>query len=196
MIDSKKQPMNLNLIYQRVSKWNAARYDRVHNLPLTASLLKEELTEYLDADEEVHQLDGLCDLIYVALGALWKHNVDDNVMNEDMQTAGEMTHALLQTNTLMPIYFIGSFIQAMEHDLEFPETLALHMIISLAMIQMQAMGLSLEDSYEALTAVCDSNDSKTIEKTAPDVKANKDKGAYFVPPEPKLQQILDLRSAN
>lgn len=181
----------LNDIYARVCDWNAARYDRVYDLQLTASLLNEELQEYLDADEDVHRLDGLCDMIYVALGALWKQDLSDEVMNEDMTTAYNMALAILQTNVIMPVYYIGSFIQVMEHDVEFPESLALHVIINLAFVQMQAMGLELEECYEAMNIVCDSNDSKTIQKTAPNVKANIDKGVYFVPPEPRLTALLE-----
>lgn len=185
----------MNNIFNRVSKWNSQRYDRTFNLDLTCRLLKEEYTEYLESDQEVHQLDGLCDTIYVALGGLWKLDLRDEVMNADAQEATEMVKALIGANVVMPAFFIPTFIDAVYTDADFPESLAMHCIINLALIQMQAMGLTLEQCYEALNVVCDSNDSKSIpqDKVDPTVKANQDKGAYFTPPEPRLETILNAR---
>ncbi len=186
--------MSLNLIYNRVSDWNGKRYDRVHDLNLTKVLLVEEYTEFLDSDEAVHQLDALCDVTYVALGALWKLELSNEIMNEDAQTAVELVYNIVDSNVLMPVYFIPAFIDAMAHDAEFPVSLALQCIINLSFVQMQSMGLTLEQCYEALDIVCDSNDSKSIKKTDPGVKANDgDKGPYFVAPEAKLQGVLDER---
>lgn len=58
---------------------------------------------------------------------------------------------------------------------------------------MWKLGLSDEQIRQAIHAVCDSNDSKSVTKTASHVKANIDKGKDFIRPEPRLQEILDAR---
>lgn len=178
-------------IYDRVCTWNSRRYDRVHDTQLTVSLLREELKEYHEAIEDVHQLDALCDLVYVALGAVWKLDLDNKVMHEDQVTSAEITVDLVEANVLEPVFFISSFIDAIEHEVDMPESLALNVIVNLALVQMQMLGLNLEQCYEALLIVCDSNDSKSVQKTDPTVKANVDKGALFVAPEPRLQSLLE-----
>lgn len=183
--------MSLNIIYNRVCVWNERRYDRVYDMSLTVSLLREEYTEYFEAIQPVHQLDALCDTIYVALGALWKVDLNESVMQSDMQTAAEITHALMEANVIEPIYLVGSFIDSIEHDTNMPDSLALQVIVNLCMVQMQLMRLELKECYAALLVVCDSNDSKSIKKTDPTVKANVDKGEFFVAPEPRLNKILE-----
>jgi len=64
-------------------------------------------------------------------------------------------------------------------------------IIYVATGAMVKMGLSELQIYKAIHAVCDANDSKTVVKTKAHVKANVDKGVDFMPPETRLQEILD-----
>ena len=66
-------------------------------------------------------------------------------------------------------------------------------IIYIAIGGMWKMGLSAEQIEAAIHVVCDSNDSKPAKKTASHIKANIDKGAKFIPSEPRLQEILDAR---
>ena len=66
-------------------------------------------------------------------------------------------------------------------------------IIYIAIGGMWKMGLSAEQIEAAIHIVCDSNDSKSAKKTPSHIKANIDKGAEFIPPEPRLQEILDAR---
>lgn len=55
------------------------------------------------------------------------------------------------------------------------------------------LGLNEQQIKKALLIVCDSNDSKSISplKTASHLKANIDKGKHFVPPEKRLQELLN-----
>lgn len=187
--------MNLNIIYERVCLWNGRRYDCVHDLVLTCRLLREELNERYDSDEEVHQLDALCDTAYVALGGIWKADIGSEQMNYDLSLAHTMVMDLIRANVIKPHFYINAFIDAIEHDPDFPVSLGLQIIVNLSMVAMQEMGLSLEQCYEAMLVVCDSNDSKSIpkDKVDPSVKANQDKGQLFIAPEPRLQLILDKR---
>ena len=64
-------------------------------------------------------------------------------------------------------------------------------IVYVATGAMAKMGLDESQIYRAIHAVCDANDSKSVVKTNAAVKANVDKGPDFVPPEARLQEILD-----
>lgn len=187
--------MNLNTIYQRVSNWNAKRYDRETNLTLLGSLIREELNEHYESDSEVHQLDGLCDVVYVALGGLWKANISEEELNYNLSFAHTGSVDLMRANVLKPKFYIAALIDAVEHDSEFPLAFGLLAIVNMCMIEMQNMGLTLEQCYKALEIVCDSNDTKSIpkDKVDPSVKANINKGELFVAPEPRLQKLLESR---
>lgn len=64
-------------------------------------------------------------------------------------------------------------------------------IIYVATGALWKLGLNAEQIERALMIVCDSNDSKSVAKTDPHIKANTDKGSSFIPPENRLQLILD-----
>jgi len=174
-------------VFERVAKWNSLRYDQVYDVNLTLELLSEEFGEWLDADEEVDRLDALCDLVYVALGAIWKEGSPPK--EEDTKQALKVSHNLLCATELDPILHVGAVLMA--YDRGSLTTLAtLHTIIALAITQMQGMGLDFEDTIAAMLIVCDANDSKSIQKTEPNVKANVVKGDFFRSPEPRLKELL------
>jgi len=183
---------DISKIYDRVVKWNAIRYDRVYNHDLSINLLKEELQEYLDAETEVDQLDAMCDVIYVALGVLWKVDVDDETLMSAEEEAYNNVWALVETDILDPIDFAFAVVIRCKHDLDYPVVLAAQMLITLCTAQMSYFGLTTDEAIEAILVVCDSNDSKSIKKVPSHIKANAgDKGPFFVAPEPRLQAILD-----
>lgn len=181
----------LEKIFVRAARWNAARYDREYNHELSVALLREEHTEWLEATELVDQLDALCDQIYVAMGVLWKLNIDEetNLYNANM-AAGDV-RKLIKTDTIMPGYLVSAVLSSYEHDSEYPVAYAMHMIIQCCLVQMGAMHLSHDDMKNAMNIVCDANDTKAVKKTASNVKANTDKGIDFISPEPRLQALLD-----
>lgn len=186
----------MNKVYNRVVKWNNARYPRVLDLKLTADLLREEYLEWRDAKTEVNQLDGLCDIIYVALGAIWKANVDDGYLYSSEIAAGNALQKYLHHEVIDPAYFIISHIDAIEYDMDTPLITSLQLIITAAITQMSGLGLNYSECLDALHIVCDSNASKSIKKTDPKVKANDgDKGPFFIPPEPKLSALLESAHA-
>lgn len=188
----------MHRVFPRVATWNQKRYPQEYNHPLTISLLREEYKEWLEAKLGVDRLDALCDIVYVALGALWKDNVSEEHNAECEERASEVV-GLLLANTDEPhfAYFIGMHLDVLEYEENYPRALGLHLIIKAAMMEALSMGLSYEQFIEALLVVCDSNDSKSIKKTDPAVKANAgDKGPYFVAPEPRLQAILDATETN
>lgn len=59
-------------IIKKITTWNSKRYNQEYSKKLTESLLTEEIQEFLNSKNETDQLDALCDIIYVAIGAMWK----------------------------------------------------------------------------------------------------------------------------
>lgn len=178
-------------IYDRVAKWNSQRYDRQHNLPLTLSLLDEELSEYYEAKKQVDRLDAMCDVLYVALGAVWKLGVDDFLAEYSSKAATEVDN-IVQATPYMPVRWMHSVIANLWHCASTPVPQDLFKIVNLAFTQMLYMGLEYDEVFEALNIVCDANDSKIIVRADPDKKANDgNKGPYFKDPEPRLQAIID-----
>ncbi|AFV51114.1 nucleotide pyrophosphohydrolase [Vibrio phage VPMS1] len=187
----------MHRVFPRVISWNQKRYPQEYNHHLTLDLLKEEFQEWLEALTEVDKLDALCDIIYVALGALWKADVSEEANAVAEHHANEVFSRLIE-NTYEPhyAYFISMHLTVLEYEAEYPVATGLHMIIKAAFTEMLAMRLTYEQCIAALLIVCDSNDSKSVKKTDPAVKANAgDKGPYFVSPEPRLQALLDKREA-
>lgn len=185
----------MNNVFNRVATWNSRRYDREYDHNLTLALLTEEYTEWCEADSEVKKLDGLCDIIYVALGAIWKLDVTDEANEEAEAQANYVAQGLVEVmDEPHYAYFISTHLAVLKYESDYPILVGLHMIIKAAMMEMLSIGLTYEQSIKALLVVCDSNDSKSVKKTASNVKANdKDKGEFFVAPEPRLQAILDNR---
>ena len=55
-----------------ISTWNYIRGNRNFREKLEYSMLAEELQEFLEADTDVDKADALADLIFVAVGSLYK----------------------------------------------------------------------------------------------------------------------------
>lgn len=182
----------MHRIFKRAAIWNSKRYEQEYNHTLTLSLLNEEFKEWLEAVSEVDKLDALCDIIYVALGALWKAKL----INEGEEAAAELASGLVEVfDEPHYAYFIAAYLAVMEYEQEYSLGLNLHLIIKVALMEMLALGLNYEQCIDALLVVCDSNDSKSIKKTDSSLKANSgNKGPYFVAPEPRLQLLLDKRA--
>jgi len=188
-------PVSIAHVFESVCKWNAQRYDRVYDHKLSIALLEEELCEYYEAKNTVDQLDALCDTIYVAMGVLWKINVNTETLEINANDSHIQAVALVDSNTLEPVDFAYAVLTRCKYDNTYPVALAAQMLITLCTAQASAFGLSTPEVIESLLVVCDSNDSKSIKKVAPHIKANAgDKGPYFVPPEPRLQAIIDKAS--
>jgi len=177
-------------VFKRVSDWNAARYDQIYNQQLTLSLLREEYQEYLEATTEVDKLDALCDLAYVAMGALWKLNPSDAVQADNGEHSVKVVAGLIEINELSPVFLVGTYLDVLQYTDGYPDVQTMHFIITSCLTEISGLGV---DPVAAMSIVCDSNDTKSVAKTASDVKANKDKGEHFRPPEYRLQSLLGAR---
>lgn len=174
------------MVFKRVAGWNAARYDQEYSHQLTQDLLTEEANEYFDANTPVDELDALCDLMYLAMGGLWKLGVELDAAKAIR--ALQAVEAVMQHGVILhPMTVAGAVIGEMEAD---PEG-AMYKVLGIALLMMLSMGMNQSQCEAAMHIVCDSNDTKPAKKTASDVKANIDKGSTFVAPEPRLQKLLD-----
>jgi predicted HAD superfamily Cof-like phosphohydrolase len=67
-------------ILQRVFDWNEQRNNTTYDRTLEVKMLIEELQEYVEAADEVQELDAIADLLFVAAGTLFKfsekHGID------------------------------------------------------------------------------------------------------------------------
>ena len=185
-------------LFARVSNWNAARYNREFNLQLLLNLLNEEFGETKTATANVEILDGRCDQAYVALGGIWKLDLPEELVAEAFGIAGvtidqAMAVAKLSDLDLDLDLAIKLNINALQSEAiaATPEQtatiLAMICLLNHAAVE-QKFGVNF---YDAMHIVCDANDSKAVKKVASDVKANIDKGSSFVPPEARLQALLD-----
>lgn len=175
----------LEAVYTRISEWNRLRYPRVYDTPLTVALLSEEFYETMMADSVVERVDGYCDQLFVALGAVWKLDVEDSLIAE----------CVAWVTKTMDIESCDSTIAyniVMLHPSPSKETRLANLIAiaCAATVGLQRLGLSEEQAMRCIAAVCTSNESKSIQKTDPTVKANKDKGEFYTPPTIALNKIL------
>lgn len=180
----------MNTIFPRVAAWNAARYPQEFSLTHTNRLLTEELFEALEAEEKVNYIKELCDIIYVALGSLWKLNFPQKAHDHFIGEAAEHI-ARLPYDKIEPIEYISSHVNAIARE-NADVPVLLHGVVFLALAQLQGIGLTKELAVKCMHAVCDSNDSKSIVKPADiHTKANhKNKGPFYKPAEPMIAAIL------
>lgn len=186
-------------LFARVGAWNALRYDRVFNMSLLHKLLTEEFNETVDAKTPVEQLDGRADQIYVALGGIWKLNLEEELIANAFGEAAIVVGMASDENLLRDIdWAIEANLKALVSDV-LPQTqrLTATILATICLLNQYAIERDFDLSvFDVLEVVCDSNDSKQVQKVAPDVKANINKGAGFIAPEPRLQALIDGVTTN
>lgn len=169
-------------IIESICNWNAARYTQEMSVPLTVALLTEEMDETVEA-ADTHDLvaicDGYADIFYVAIGGLWKHGLSYQTITARIDELGGKTGALPMIYESIDNYEAS----------ELPEEL---MLIALKAIEgLEKITKSSEAAFSIVRAVCNSNDTKVVKKTASDVKANISKGEAYVSPNKAIKSILN-----
>lgn len=160
--------------------WNAARYDRVSSSTLSIALLEEEINELMSAKDIIEVADACGDIIFVCCGALWKLGF------------GAETIWSVLGNKIPPLELV-TFAKAQGNN--DPRLAELIYLINLSILDyvdnaLEHFGIGplIGDICEI---ICKSNSTKSIEgKTDPSVKANKNKGANYVPPTEDLMKLL------
>lgn len=173
-------------VYKRVVNWNAKRYEREYDHELALALLNEECEELLEATNDVDCLDAACDIAYVAFGALWKLDIPEFALHEMLNDK----YNELITNKKPDTVREAIDALAIANELS-DRAHRLCDIIVYSLAEMFSLGLTMDTAIHAMLIVCNSNDTKTVAKTASNVKANKSKGEFFQPPEPKLAALLE-----
>jgi len=190
-------------IVEKCIAWNAARYDQILDLDLAVSLLTEETNELFEAgSDNVEVLDAIGDIVFVAMGILWKAGMPDYVIeqllgidraDEDIGTEAathfqRMDAKLLYTMYPVALATVSEFSE--EWDTFAAMNAALIAIYGIVLPRLMNMGME-EAFYDIVDAICNSNNTKVIKgKTDPSIKANIDKGTSFIPPTMALQRIL------
>lgn len=174
------------------------RYAQEYNMGLQANLAEEEYSETITAKTEVERLDGHIDQIYVAMGGLWKLGLE----LEDAVRVLEASYNYLAVFSNNFSYeaineevavLIDALSQCQDSNVT---TCLLANICNYNYLALEKYGYEYKEMLLAAEIVCDSNDSKSVKKTASDVKANDgDKGAFFKDPTPQLQNIVDAMLA-
>lgn len=166
-------------IVKSICNWNALRYKRVYDNELTLKLLNEEIEETDKALQDQNLLeicDGLGDIFYVAVGALWKMGFDPE----------QIVHMFDEVQLIIPAPALMTWLSIS------PQPLVLvHLCVSI---------FTLLEEYTTQTqaeriiwAICKSNDTKKVEKVAVNVKANLDKGKNYIPPTEEIKSILGIK---
>lgn len=178
----------MNKVFKRVAKWNSARYEQEYSRDLTHSLLREEYIEWFQAPDQVNDLKELCDIIFVAMGGIWKLEGNDIQAQQDAEIFAKV---ILDQAELAPGFIIGALLD--QNAVQDKNQMDLmHNIIACAASQIALHSLTNEQIVEALNIVCDSNDTKTIVKIASDTKYSADgKGNFYRPAEPNLRKLME-----
>lgn len=189
--------------FKRVAAWNAARYEQVHVQELQAKLLREEFSETFNAPNAVERLDGHIDVIFVALGAMWKLGCTEQDAAEMMSAAEEFWLIVCDGDDYQGVFErLNAWLTVVEKTLLGSTitanalAMAYATIANLSYLCLDKLGYTTDEALEAAEAVCDSNDSKSIKRTDAAVKANaNDKGPYYVPPTARLVKLVEALEA-
>jgi hypothetical protein len=193
----------LETYFNRVAAWNAARYEQQFDLPLAVRLLKEEYTEWcvafkesqttLDREHVVEMLDAIGDVSFVALGVVWKANIDYKTFEEAMlRVQDDISSAACTMPQLHPMFLVASAIDGFTYDNEVGIADSMAMIIHLCALEAKYhFSFGTDKYFEVVKVICDSNDTKVIAKASATEKANDgNKGSGYVSPTSALKDLI------
>jgi len=173
--------LNTPSVVEDICAWNKARYEQEPSDELTLQLLLEELQETeaaYQAGEVVEILDGLGDIFYVAIGALWKTGLHPDQITRLLDTV-EADMSLVPSPAV-----------ALHWYQEEPLNVILALLALSCLTRLEVLLDSSDLALDVIRAICISNNTKSVAKTDKDVKANINKGALYTPPTEMLEDIL------
>lgn len=183
---------NAKHLIQRVVWWNMQRYGRQYDRSLTEKLLLEELHELYTAEDWPSILDGVGDITFVSIGAMWKLGIETSDITYLFERMRPGT-TLVEYNRASDNYLV--FISK-KYKLDTMYLLQLKMLSQAMFItgytMLNRVGM-LDKFLDILEIICNSNDTKAVpkRKVAANVKANIDKGENFIPPTEALIKLLE-----
>ena len=183
-------------IYERPAEWNALRYKREYNHNLYTDLLFEEYSEYETAKTLVDKLDGLADIFFISIGALWKLGKSPysyiTYVHKQTLKYPSVAHARAERYTsAMPqivhrILNLGESPQELEHLKK-----CICHLLDLLNYEFAYLGCAEADAELAIAIICDSNDTKLKGKLASGDKGSlKDPG--YMPPTKRLKLLAEM----
>jgi len=187
-------------IVSKCVKWNSERYDQVFNKDLSIKLLDEEVSELFNATDVVSKMDAIGDIMFVAIGVLWKAgvNIEDikALFYTDSNGVGIKTsdsiHAMATCDSF-ETYCHETLIEDLKlysNEEFYAIFYAIRASVIIALGAARALGVQ-RHIIDIVDAICDSNATKEVKgKTDPAIKANIFKGHDFVPPTVRLEAIL------
>lgn len=171
---------------QRASNWNAARYEQKFDLDLTINLVQEELREYLSATDLVEQVDALCDICFIASGALWKLKLDF-----DEKTFDSFYNFYLLADLTIEEAVINVLHVARTYPGLYQHACTLHQLIAISFDLLSYKLASKEAAIKALLIIADSNDTKSTNIIPINAKYSEEgKGLNYTPPTAALTQLI------
>jgi len=183
-------------IVQKCIDWNAARYEQVFNYELASKLLLEETDELFEASSVNEMLDAIGDITFVTIGVMWKLGLHRDYIKEVFYAnpIHTMNAITLQNLCCKVLYESLDQVDLVAEGAYPGLSLALHCTLITAVGALRGLGMQAS-FYDIVDAICESNNTKEIKgKVDPSVKANVVKGAGFIPPTAKLNEIELLYS--
>jgi len=171
---------------QAAADWNKIRYEQKFDLNLTLALIEEEVSEFKVAKDLVEQVDALCDICFIAAGALWKlgypfeEKTFTSFFNLYQQMDVHFTDTLLNVKSTM-LNFPGAYIYVC----------SLHQVLATTFDSLSYKLGSQDSAIKALFIIAESNNTKTAKVIPIDAKYSKDgKGDSYVAPTAALTQLV------
>lgn len=178
-------------ITKKVIDWNAKRYDQVFDYELATNLLLEEIEELYQAPSVVDKLDAIGDIIFVAIGVMWKLGFTEEQIYNSFYSVDLRELSNVDLYHYSRTLEIHAF-DIINHEVEgaWPGfNLAMHSVFLIAIPALKGLDLN-NILYDVVHAICDSNNTKEVRgKTAANVKANIVKGLSYKPPTEKLLEL-------
>ncbi len=180
-------------IYNRVVQWNRARYSRTYNAALYKAMLSEEFfEEYKKAVGLVDKLDGLSDIFFISVGALWKLDANPyNYLSErrptaliypletdkpDPENVEEMQRVIYQIFEIPPFRHIEDHYITKRY---------ISYLLELTLREFHFIGCVQTEAALAINIICDSNDTK-LSPLLNNFDKGVLKGTEFIPPTKRL----------
>jgi len=176
------------LFTDRIIDWNAVRREPIFDYELCEKMLTEEVDELIAAKDHIEVMDAVGDIVFVAVGELWKLGMPLNVINsifyeEDLRTipySDIISHA--------PYLVLGGYNTLKSIGQARPLELCLNSVLLTAIPFLRHIGMD-HGFYDVVHAICDSNDTKDIIRVGSNVKSSK--GPNFKPPTERLKVIYE-----
>ena len=188
-----------HFLCNRITNWNKARYERKYNHELFIDMLYEEFDEYTEAITMVDKLDGLADLYFISIGALWKlgvnpysHSLRRGVIStklEDFTDQHIEEHFIGIKSQVIKIGYMVSEINQATQEIDIKEHIS---TLSLLIIkEALSIGCTVADFRIVINIVCDSNDTKEVLKLR-DYDKGTLKGENFISPIKQLKIVAEV----